>query len=105
MLDYNVELRMAPIYVPAAPSTTTLAGYTATSGVTSAALQVIPDGAFTGNPGGGAGYVLDFYATGFECYVIFGDASVQDATLLCMAIPRKLGSPPEYSDRVRSAAN
>lgn len=88
MLDYNFELRFAPIYIPAAPSSSTLAGYTTTSAASTAALQVVPDTAFVGAGGGGAGYTLDFYATGAECYVIFGpDNTVPDATLLCMAIP------------------
>jgi hypothetical protein len=83
---YNSQLRMAPIYIPAAPSTTTLAGYTATSAVSTAALQVLPSAGGFGAPSYTEGW-LDFIALGSQAYIIFGDASVGAATTLCMPLP------------------
>ena len=85
---YNSAQRFAPIGIPAAPSASTLYGYTVTSAVTTAALQVIPSAAGYAGPGGIEGD-FDFYATGAEAYVLFGPdaASTAPATLLCMPVP------------------
>lgn len=83
---YNSQLRMAPIYIPAAPSSTTKAGYTATSAVSTAALQVLASAGGFGPPSYVEGW-YDFIAVGSQAYILFGDANVAAATTLCMPLP------------------
>lgn len=90
----NSELRLAPKYIPAAPSTTTDAGITATGAASTAALQILKDAGGYGAPSYVPG-VYDFYADGAAACVIFGDASVAAATVNCMVIP--IGIPQRYT--------
>lgn len=83
--NYNSALRLAPIYIPVAPSTTSRAGYTVTGAVSTAALQVMPSASGFGMPSVSQGW-YDFVALGADCFVIFGDANVAAATTLCMPI-------------------
>jgi hypothetical protein len=83
---YLSALRRPPTIIPAAPSTTTLAGYTVTGAVSTVALQVIPSAAGFGVPGR-KGLWLDFIATGADAFVLFGKSDVAAATTLCMIIP------------------
>lgn len=86
MSIYNVEIRLAPVDICAAPSTTTRAGITVTGAASTAALQIIPSAAGFGVPGA-TQYYLDFIATGVDAFVIFGKSDVAAATTNCMVIP------------------
>jgi hypothetical protein len=83
---YNAELRLAPIDICAAPSTTTRAGITVTGAASTAALQVVPSAAGFGVPGA-TQYYIDLVATGVDAFVLFGKSDVAAATTNCMVIP------------------
>ena len=83
--NYNSALRFAPIYIPAAPSTTTKAGYTVTGAASTAALQIMPTASGFGTPGLSQGW-FDFIALGADCFVLFGKSDVAAATTLCMPL-------------------
>jgi hypothetical protein len=94
------DIRFAPVDIPAAPSTTTKAGITATSGTSTTALQIIPSAAGFGSPGLGEGW-YDFVATGADAFVLFGDSGVAAATTNCMIIPQGIVTP-YYIDGARA---
>ena len=91
--NYNSALRMAPIYIPDAPSTTTKAGYTVTGATSTEALQIIPTAGGFGSPGLSQGW-FDFIALGADCFVLFGKSDVAEATVLCM--PMVAGKTEPY---------
>lgn len=88
----NSQLRRAPIYVPVAPSSTTLAGII-TTGAAAISAQVIPTAAGFGGPGKTEGW-WDFYALGADAFVVFSADGTTAATIACT--PILIGTTERY---------